>query len=210
MCEKPIRVLIVDDHPVVRMGLKIMFDSEDGIEVAGMAASSNQALEAIESLNPTVVLMDLRMPGMDGADAITEMRRRWPQIRILVLTNYQEDAYITKTIQAGAMGYLLKSTPQEEIVTAVRSLAHNNRYLPEEISHRLMHAMVHNKLSDREIEVMRLVAQGCSNKEIAEKLFISTKTARNHVTNCLTKLGATDRTEATTKAIKRGLIRLED
>jgi len=187
-----------------------MFDSEDGIEVAGMAASSNQALDAIESLQPTVVLMDLRMPGMDGADAIAEMRRRWPQIRILVLTNYQEDAYITKTIQAGAMGYLLKSTPQEEIVTAVRMIAKNCRYVPEEISHRLMHAMVHDKLSDRETEVMRLVAQGFSNKEIAEKLFISTKTARNHVTNCLTKLGATDRTEATTKAIKRGLIRLED
>lgn len=205
-----IRVFIVDDHPVVRMGLKIMFESEDGIEVVGMASSAHQAFELIEQTSPQIVLMDLRMPGLDGADAITELRKRWPALRILVLTNYQEDEYITRTIQAGAMGYLLKSTPQEEIVAAVRAVANNQRYVPEEISRRLVNALVLNRLSDREIEVLTLVAQGFSNKEVAEKLFISTKTARNHVTNCLTKLDASDRTEAVTKALKRGLIRIDD
>lgn len=204
-----IRVFIVDDHPVVRMGLKIMFESEDGIEVVGMASSAHQAFELIEQTSPQIVLMDLRMPGLDGADAITELRKRWPALRILVLTNYQEDEYITRTIQAGAMGYLLKSTPQEEIVAAVRAVANNQRYVPEEISRRLVNALVLNRLSDREIEVLTLVAQGFSNKEVAEKLFISTKTARNHVTNCLTKLDASDRTEAVTKALKRGLIRID-
>jgi DNA-binding NarL/FixJ family response regulator len=210
MNEKPIHVLIVDDHPVVRMGLKTMLESEDDIAVVGMAGSAVEALQLIEETNPTVVLMDLRMPGMDGTDAIAEMRRIWPAVRILVLTNYQEDEYVSKAIQAGAMGYLLKNTPQNEIVTAVRTLAKNGLCIPEEISRRLLSVLGRDKLSERELEVLALVARGFSNKEIAQKLFISDKTARNHVTSCLIKLDANDRTEAATKAIKRGLIRIDD
>jgi DNA-binding NarL/FixJ family response regulator len=210
MNEKPIHVLIVDDHPVVRMGLKTMLESEDDIAVVGMAGSAVEALKLIEETNPTVVLMDLRMPGMDGTDAIAEMRRIWPAIRILVLTNYQEDEYVSKAIQAGAMGYLLKNTPQDEIVMAVRTLAKNGLCIPEEISRRLLSVLGRDKLSERELEVLALVARGFSNKEIAQKLFISDKTARNHVTSCLIKLDANDRTEAATKAIKRGLIRIDD
>ncbi len=210
MHEKSIHVLIVDDHPVVRMGLKTMLESEDDISVVAMAGSAAEAMQEVERADPTVVLMDLRMPGMAGTDAIVEMRRRWPGIRILVLTNYQEDEYISKAIQSGAMGYLLKCTPQEEIVEAVRTLSRNGRYIPEEISRRLLNTLGRDKLSDRELEVLALVARGFSNKEIALKLFISDKTARNHVTSCLIKLGANDRTEASTKAITRGLIRIDD
>jgi DNA-binding NarL/FixJ family response regulator len=210
MPAKSIRVMIVDDHPVVRMGLKTMLESEDDISVVGMAGSAGEALKEIERADPEVVLMDLRMPGMDGADAIAEMRHIWPAIRILVLTNYQEDEYISKTIRAGAMGYLLKCTPQEEIVKAVHTLHEHGRYIPDDISRRLMETLGRDRLSERELEVLALVCKGCSNKEIAEKLFISDKTARNHVTSCLMKLGASDRTEAATTAIKRGLIRIDN
>lgn len=210
MPARPIRVMIVDDHPVVRMGLKTMLESEDDISVVGMAGSASEALKEIEKTDPEVVLMDLRMPGMDGPDAIAEMHRIWPAIRILVLTNYQEDEYISRTIQAGAMGYLLKCTPQEEIVKAVHTLHQHGRYIPDDISRRLLETIGRDKLSERELEVLTLVCQGLSNKEIAQKLFISDKTARNHVTNCLLKLGADDRTEAATTAIKRGLIRIDN
>ncbi|MGC9224506.1 MAG: response regulator [Terracidiphilus sp.] len=207
---KPIRVMIVDDHPVVRMGLKTMLESEDDITVVAMADSGADALRQVEETDPEVVLMDLRMPGMDGSDAIAEMRRVWPSARILVLTNYQEDESISKAIQAGAMGYLVKCTPQEEIVKAVHVLHAHGRFIPDEISKRLMGTIGRDKLSERELEVLTLVCKGLSNKEIAQKLFISDKTARNHVSNCLIKLGATDRTEAATTAIKRGLIRVDD
>lgn len=207
---KSIRVVIVDDHPVVRMGLKTMLESEDDISVVSMAGSAGEAISAVEKTSPDVVLMDLRMPGKDGTDAIAEMRHIWPAIRILVLTNYQEDEYISRTIQAGAMGYLLKCTPQEEIVKAVHTLYQNGRYIPDDISRRLLETIGRDRLSERELEVLTLVCKGLSNKEIAQKLFISDKTARNHVTNCLIKLGANDRTEAATTAIKRGLIRIDD
>lgn len=207
---KPIRVMIVDDHPVVRMGLKTMLESEDDISVVGIAGSAAEALREVEKTEPEVVLMDMRMPGMDGSDAIVELKRVWPAIRILVLTNYQEDEYISKAIQAGAMGYLLKCTPQEEIVKAVHVLYQHGRYIPDDISRRLLETIGRDKLSERELEVLALVSKGLSNKEIAQRLFISDKTARNHVTNCLIKLGVSDRTEAATTAIKRGLIRVDD
>jgi DNA-binding NarL/FixJ family response regulator len=205
---KSIKVMIVDDHPVVRIGLQTMLDSENDIVVVGMAGSAREAIIEAEKVNPDVVLMDLRMPEMDGNDAIIEMRRIQPGMRILVLTNYQEDEYISKAFHAGAMGYLLKCTPQEEIVKAVHTLYQNRRYVPADIAQRLMESIGREKLSERELEVLKLVAEGLSNKEIAQKLSISDKTARNHVTNCLIKLGANDRTEAATTAIKRGLIRI--
>ena len=205
-----VTVLIVDDHPVVRLGLKTMLESEAGISVIGMAGSAKEALAELEKCVPDVVLMDLRMPEMDGTDAIVEMRRLIPGIRILVLTNYQEDEYVAKAFQAGAMGYLLKCTPQEEIVAAVFALYQNRRYIPDSIAQRLLGAIGREKPSERELEVLTLVAIGLSNKEIAQRLFISDKTARNHVANCLVKLGANDRTEAATTAIKRGLIRIPE
>jgi len=205
-----IKVFIVDDHPVVRLGLKTMFDSEDRISVIGMAGSAREAITEVQRLRPDVVLMDLRMPEMEGTEAITELRRVQPDVRILVLTNYESDDYISRAIQAGALGYLLKNTPQEEIVQAVELVHKNQRCVPPLIAQRLFDVIGRKSLSQRELEVLALVVKGLTNKEIAQQLFISDKTARNHVASCLEKLGASDRTEAATTAIARGLIRVTD
>jgi DNA-binding NarL/FixJ family response regulator len=205
-----INIMIVDDHPVVRQGLRAMFSSEPDIRVQGMAASAREAMHLIEREQPDVVLMDLRMPEMEGIEAINALRRISPSIKILVLTNYGSDEYIIRATQAGAMGYLLKNTPQEEIVKAVRAVYSDERYVPKDIAKRLFEAIGRKELSPRELEVLVLVARGCTNKDVAQKLFISDKTVRNHVTSCLLKLQAKDRTEAVTRAIERGLIRLHD
>lgn len=208
--KQAIRVYIVDDHPVVRLGLRTMLESEGGITVVGMAGSGREAIEGVQVCNPNVVLMDLRMPEMEGTDAIVALRKVRPDVRILVLTNYESDEYITSALQAGARGYLLKNTPQDEIVRAVEAVARNERCVPERIAQRLMDAIERTSLSQREIEVLKLVAKGMTNKEIAQKLYISDKTARNHVVSCLEKLHANDRTEAATTAIARGIIRVDD
>ena len=205
-----INIMIVDDHPVVRQGLRAMLSSEPDIRVQGMAASAREAMYLIEREQPDVVLMDLRMPEMEGIEAIKKLRFISPNIKILVLTNYGSDEYIVRATQAGAMGYLLKNTPQEEIVNAVRVVNSGERYVPKDIAKRLFEAIGREELSPRELEVLVLVARGCTNKEVAQKLFISDKTVRNHVTSCLLKLQAKDRTEAVTRAIERGLIRLHD
>ena len=206
----PIKVLIVDDHPVVRIGLRTMLESESNISVSGVAESARDAMLQVEKLAPDVVLMDLRMPEMEGTEAITALRRSHPDLPILVLTNYGTDEYIFRALQAGAMGYLLKSAPQAEIVHAVETVQSKRRYIPAGIRERLSEMIGREELSQRELEVLTLVAMGKSNKEIAKSLFISDKTARNHVASCLLKLGAHDRTEAATTAIKRGLIRLPE
>ncbi|MDR3737074.1 MAG: response regulator transcription factor [Acidobacteriaceae bacterium] len=205
-----IRIFIVDDHPVVRTGLQTLLESEDDIQVIGTAGSGSEAIAMLASVKPDVVLMDLRMPEMEGPEAIVQMRRVQPNLRVLVLTNYQEDESIAQAFHAGAMGYLLKSSPQEEILKAVRTLNRNQRYVPSWVALRLAQATWREKPSERELEVLALVARGLSNKEIAEKLFISDKTARNHVGSCIEKLCAKDRTEAATIAIRRGLIRMQD
>jgi DNA-binding NarL/FixJ family response regulator len=203
-----IRVLIVDDHPVVRLGMRTMLESEEDISVVAMAATGREAIRDARSLHPDVVLIDLRMPEVSGVEAIAQLHREQPDIRILVLTNYQEDEYIRQAFQAGAMGYLLKNTPQEEIVEAIRTVYQHKRHIPPAIAERLLGTLGREELSERELEVLVLVAKGLSNKEIAQRLSISDKTARNHVTRCLAKLGADDRTEATMTAVIRGLINL--
>jgi DNA-binding NarL/FixJ family response regulator len=207
---KIIKVLIVDDHPVVRFGLRTMLETEENIQVTGMAGSAKEALLEVQRVQPDVVLMDLRMPEMEGTEAIAELRRIQPDIRILVLTNYEADEDILRALQAGAMGYLLKNTPHEDIVRAVEMVYENKRCVPPDIAQRLLETVGRKELSQRELEVLTLVAMGLSNKEIARNLFISDKTARNHVVSCLTKLGANDRTEAATTAIRRGLIRIAE
>jgi DNA-binding NarL/FixJ family response regulator len=205
-----IKVLIVDDHPVVRLGLRTMLESEKIISVVGAVGSGSEALVEVGKVQPDVVLMDLRMPEMEGIEAIEQLRRIQPEIRILVLTNYEQDEYVFRALRAGAMGYLLKITPQEEIVQAVEAVSQNKQHVPPKIAQRLLQTIQREELSQREFEVLSLMAQGLMNKEIAQRLFISDNTVRNHVASCMTKLGAKDRTQAVTTAIRRGLIRLSE
>lgn len=203
-----IRVLVVDDHPVVRMGLGSMLGSQKGITVVGMMASGGEALTSLASLHPDVVLMDLRMPEMDGVDAIVALRAAEPNVKILVLTNYQMDEDVFNALQAGALGYLVKSAPQEDVINAIRVVNQGKVCIPAAIAAKLAQRISHSALSPREVEVLQFVAKGLTNKEIGSILFISDKTARNHVISLMAKLDAKDRTEAVTIAIRKGLIRI--
>jgi DNA-binding NarL/FixJ family response regulator len=203
-----IRVLVVDDHPVVRMGLGSMLGSQKGITVVGMVASGGEALTSLPKLRPDVVLMDLRMPEMDGVDAIVALRAAEPTVKILVLTNYQMDEDVFNALQAGALGYLVKSAPQEDVIKAIRTVNQGKAYIPPAIAAKLAERISHSALSPRELEVLQCVAKGLTNKEIGSFLFISDKTARNHVISLMAKLEAKDRTEAVTIAIRKGLIRV--
>lgn len=203
-----IRVLVVDDHPVVRMGLGSMLGSQKGIKVVGMVASGGEALTSLSKVRPDVVLMDLRMPEMDGVDAIVALRAAEPNVKILVLTNYQLDEDVFNALQAGALGYLVKSAPQEDVINAIRTVNQGKLCIPPAIAAKLAERVGHSVLSPRELEVLRFVAKGLTNKEIGAILFISDKTARNHVISVMAKLEAKDRTEAVTIAIRKGLIRV--
>lgn len=205
---KEIRVLVVDDHPVVRKGLGSMLDGQSGIRVVGMVASGQEALSSLANARPDVILMDLRMPEMDGIDAIIALRAARPSIRILVLTNYQMDEDIFNAVQAGALGYLVKSAPQEDIVHAIHTVHQGKRCFPPAIASKLVSRLSHSMLSPREVEVLQCLADGLTNKEIGSILRISDKTARNHVISLLAKLEAKGRTEAVTIGIRKGLIRV--
>ena len=205
-----VRVLVVDDHPVVRRGLHSMLDGESGISIVGLASSGKEGLSLAETLNPDVVLLDLRMPDMGGVEVIIALRAARPQSKILVLTNYQLDEDIFNALDAGALGYLLKSASQDEVIEAIRAVSQGKRRVPTELAIRLAERVGRSPLSARELEVLGLVVQGLTNKEIAKKLFISDITARNHVISLLSKLNAKDRTEAATIAIRRGLVRLNE
>ena len=205
-----IRVLVVDDHPVVRRGLHSMLDGESGISIIGMACSGEEGLLLAEKLNPDVVLLDLRMPDMGGVEVIVALRSSRRESKILVLTNYQLDEDVFNALEAGALGYLLKSASQDEVVDAIRVVSQGKKRIPTALAMRLAERVGRSSLSTREQEVLELVVQGLTNKEIARTLYISDITARNHVINLLSKLNAKDRTEAATIAIRRGLVRLKE
>jgi len=203
-----IRVLVVDDHPVVRRGLHSMLDGESGISVVGMASSGEEGLQLAE--NPDVVLLDLRMADMGGVEVIQALRAARRESRVLVLTNYQLDEDIFNAIEAGALGYLLKSASQEEVIEAIRAVSQGKRRIPPALAVRLAEHLGRSALSGREQEVLELVVDGLTNKEIARALGISDITARNHVISLLSKLNAKDRTEAATIALRRGLVKLKE
>ncbi|NPA89848.1 MAG: response regulator transcription factor [Chloroflexi bacterium] len=207
-----LRVLIVDDHPVVRAGLVGMLAAAPDVEVVGEAADGAEALEKCRALHPDVVLMDLRMPHMDGVTAIEHIRRQWPEVHVLVLTTYDTDADILRAIEAGATGYLLKDAPREELYRAIRATARGEAVLAPPVAAKLMDQVRHpgeERLSARELDILTLVAQGKSNKEIARHLHISQATVKSHLLHIYNKLGVSDRTAAVTEALKRGYIRLE-
>jgi DNA-binding NarL/FixJ family response regulator len=207
--EQPIRLLIADDHPVVRDGLSGMFAADPDFSVVGEASDGSQALRLADAVRPDVILMDLRMPGMDGLTAIAELSRRGNPARVLVLTTYDTDSYVLPAIEAGATGYLLKDAPRDELLRAVRAAAAGQSVLAPSVATRLMNrvrAPEPELLSHRELEVLGLVAAGTTNRETAARLFISEATVKTHLLHIYAKLGVTDRAAAVAEAFNRGLL----
>jgi DNA-binding NarL/FixJ family response regulator len=208
-----IRLIVVDDHPVVRDGLKGMLASQPDLEVAGEAANGEEAVALAGRLHPDVVLMDLRMPVLDGVTATRRIREQWPRMPVLVLTTYDADSDIMRAVEAGAKGYILKDAPREELFRAIRLVAQGQPYLAPSVATRLMsrvRTQGAETMSAREVEVLSLVSRGASNKEIARHLRLSEATIKSHLLHIFAKLGVNDRTQAVTLAVRRGIIRLEE
>jgi DNA-binding NarL/FixJ family response regulator len=205
---RKIRVLIVDDHPVVRLGLRAMIEIQPDMEVVGEAPDGRTALQRFEETRPDVTLMDLRLPGLSGPDTIAEIRRRWSDARILVLTSYDGDEDIFRAVKAGARGYLLKGTFPEGTLEAIRIVHAGQRLMAPDLAVRLAERAAGPSLTSREIGVLELVAKGLSNKEIAAALFVAEDTVKNHLKHAFSKLGVTDRTEAAMLAVQRGILQL--
>ena len=204
-----IRLLIVDDHPIVRDGLRAVFESEAACEVVGQAADGVEAVDRAAALGVDVVLMDLRMPRMGGVEAIRRLRETAPDIRVLVLTTFDSDTDVLPAVEAGATGYLLKDAPRDELLRAVRAAAAGQSVLAPTVAARLMNrvrAPEPELLSQRELEVLILVAAGSANRETAARLFISEATVKTHLLHIYAKLGVTDRAAAVAEAFNRGLL----
>jgi len=213
---EPIKVLITDDHPVVREGLSAMLNKEPDIQVVGEAENGTEAIDKAKELQPDVVLMDLRMPEVDGVEAMRQIRAANPGIKFIVLTTYDNDEYIFKGIEAGARAYLLKDAPREELFKAIRAVYKGESLIEPAVAGKVLdrfaelsrQAQVVDALSEREVEVLKLMAKGAANKEIAAGLCISESTVKTHIQTIFQKLGVGDRTEAVTEAIKKGIIHL--
>jgi DNA-binding NarL/FixJ family response regulator len=212
VAEPRIRLLIADDHPIVRDGLRGMFAGDPGFEVLGEAADGAQAVAIAQALHPDVILMDLRMPGMDGVAAIKELARLGSEARVLVLTTYDTDRDVMPAIEAGATGYLLKDTGRDELVRAVHTAARGEAVLSPSVATRLLGQVrtPADPLSARELEILRLIADGATNREAAARLFISEATVKSHVLHIYTKLGVNDRAAAVATAFRRGLLTVEN
>jgi two-component system NarL family response regulator len=205
-----IRIMIVDDHPVVRVGLASMLSTQPGIVVVASASSGLEALAVLDNTTPDVILMDLRMPGMSGPEAIRAINARRDPPRIVVLTSFNTDEEIYQSVSAGAQGYILKNTSQDRLLEAIRLVHQGKRCFPEFIASQLTERMARANLTPRESEILQLVAKGLTNKDIGRVVGISDNTARNHVNHIIEKLKVSDRTEAATIAIRQGLVSMTD
>lgn len=201
-----IRILIVDDHPVVRAGLASMLATQPGLEVADSVSSGEEALDVLQRQNLDIVLLDLRMPGMNGIDTLLAIKREEIRVHVIVLTSYETDEDIYRAVNAGAEGYLLKNTSQKEMVEAIRAVHAGNRYIPRRIASRLAERMTRTNLTARELEILKILTKGLTNKQIGNALGISDNTVRNHINKIIEKLEVSDRTEASTTAIQRGIV----
>lgn len=206
--KKKIRLMLVEDHILMRMGLVSATRIEPDMEVVAEVEDGSKVVESFRKHKPDVVLLDLRLPGMDGIQVIKALRQESPDARIVVLSSYGGGDDVTQAIQCGASGYVLKNMPLQQVIEAVRVVHLGGQYITREIASR-MSQRLHSDMSAREIEVLRLIAQGRSNKEIAAKLGIVEGTVKAHVTNIFGKLGAVDRTQAITIAMKRQILQLE-
>ena len=203
-----IRVLVADDHFIVRMGVCALLKTEADMEVVGEAGDGDQAVERFEEVHPSLVLMDLRMPGKDGIAATEQIRSRFPQARILMLTTFDGDDDIHKALEAGAQGYVLKNSTAETLTPAIRAVAAGQRWIPREVASRLAFRDTFEELTPREVEVLNELAKGLANKQIADRLAIAETTVNFHIKNLVEKLGAKDRTHAVTIAFRRGLLQI--
>ena len=215
---EPIRILLVDDQRLMREGLRILLEMEPDLEVAGEAGDGHAALEAYAAFQPDVVLMDVRMPGMDGVEATWRLREQWPDARVIILTTFDDDEYVFEALRAGALGYLLKDVSGHELAEAVRSVAGGKALIDPSVTRKVMAEFARmappvrppesglaEPLSGREREILKLLAQGLSNGEIAHRLSLAEGTVKNYVTVILQKLGARDRTQAALRAREMGL-----
>lgn len=203
-----IRILIADDHPMIRAGLNASINPEADLSVVAVASNGEQAVEMFREHQPDITLMDLRMPGTGGVAAIRAIRKEFPQAKIIVLSTYQGDEDIFRALDAGAATYLLKDTLADDLIRVIRDVAQGRRPISPEIAQRLADRMLNPTLTARELEVIRLIARGMRNKEIAAELRISEETAQGHVKNILAKFAVHDRTEAVAVAVRRGIVHL--
>jgi DNA-binding NarL/FixJ family response regulator len=206
--DRKIRILTVDDHPMLREGIAAVLRAHSDMELVGEAENGEHAVVAHRQLNPDVTLMDLQMPVLGGVDAITRIRRESPDAKIIVLTTYAGDVQALRAMRAGAAGYLLKGALRRELLDTIRAVYEGRRYLPSEIAQEIALHSYEDGLSERELDVLRLVARGKANKEIAVELRVSEDTVKSHLKSIFVKLSVGDRTQAVTLALKRGIIEI--
>jgi DNA-binding NarL/FixJ family response regulator len=204
----PIRVLTVDDHPLLREGIAALVSAESDMKLVAEACNGQEAIDKFRLHRPDVTLMDLQMPALNGIEAIIGIRREFPNARIIVLTTYAGDVQVLRALKAGARGYILKGHVCRELLDTIRAVHAGQKRIPPEVAAELAEHAAEDDLTSREIDVLRLIATGNANKEIAGQLFVAEETVKSHVTNILAKLGANDRTHAVTIGLKRGIIEL--
>jgi DNA-binding NarL/FixJ family response regulator len=198
----------VDDHPLLRQGIAAIIESQPDMLLVSQAATGSEAVQKYREFKPDITLMDLRLPDISGIDAMIGIRTEFPEARIVMLTTFEGDVEIQRALQAGARGYLLKSTPPDELLQAIRQVHAGKKRVPAEVAAQLAEHMSYESLTPREVEVLREVAEGNRNKDIAQRLFISEETVKVHIKHIMDKLGANDRTQAISIGVRRGIIQL--
>ena len=206
--KSPIRVFSVDDHPLLREGIAALVNSQPDMVLNTQAATGAEAIQLFKEHLPDVTLLDLRLPDMSGIDVLIAIRSQFPDARIIMLTTFEGDVEIQRALQAGARGYLLKNMPPSELLDVIRQVHAGKKRIPPEIASQLLEHMSDEVLTEREIEVLKQVAEGNRNREIAERLFISEETVKVHIKHIMEKLGASDRTQAVSIGLRRGIIQI--